>query len=378
MEQHLSGSPVRLELSKSELSCDPILLRHQTDPVVSPVTPAPSEFTVSTHVARALIEAVEQVGISADSLLEGAGISIDQLEDAEGRMERSQVMSLCEVARRLTGDPAFALHWAMRLGESSWLPVSNLIVHSENVREGLAALRRYSRLLTDEVRYSFIEIGDEFIVRTLKRGDEPLSRFRFMSEMTIMGFLNQMRRFDPLAQARRVNFEYADPGYREEYDLAFNQSVYFAQPHTEIIFARALLDQRYAFRDSQMHDALQEMADRRLLRVTRRTPYAARVHEFLLQQPFPQRCDMERVAVGLGLSERTLRRKLTAEGKTFVKVTNEALAIVARRLVRNEQLSIDSISEQMGFSSKSTFYRAFRRWTGMTPNEYRLETCETE
>jgi AraC-like DNA-binding protein len=109
------------------------------------------------------------------------------------------------------------------------------------------------------------------------------------------------------------------------------------------------------------------------LRMTRSTPqarYALRVQELLVERA-PARVNMSAVAGALGLSVRTLRRRLVAEGKSYLDVEHEALALVARRLLRDQQHTIQEAAHAMGFSDATTFHRAFKRWTGTTPSAFR-------
>jgi AraC-like DNA-binding protein len=138
------------------------------------------------------------------------------------------------------------------------------------------------------------------------------------------------------------------------------------------VFERALLDLPAPHRDQEVHDVLSALAERRLLRITQRTPYALRVRDLLVRQEHPQRThDMKAVALSLGLSVRSLRRRLAAEGKSYNSVVREALAIVAKHLLRDKQRTIQETAYEMGFSDASTFHRAFKSWTGTTPSAYR-------
>jgi AraC-like DNA-binding protein len=80
---------------------------------------------------------------------------------------------------------------------------------------------------------------------------------------------------------------------------------------------------------------------------------------------------METLARALGLSVRSLRRRFASEGKSYSYVENDALSIVATHLLQNRQLSIQETTDAMGFSDTTAFHRAFKRWTGTTPSEYK-------
>ena len=86
-----------------------------------------------------------------------------------------------------------------------------------------------------------------------------------------------------------------------------------------------------------------------------------------MQQRAPHRVAMRKVARGLGISVRSLHRRLTEEGQSYVSLANEASALLAKQLLVNEGRTIHEAAHTMGFSDVSSFHRAFRRWTGTTP-----------
>lgn len=93
----------------------------------------------------------------------------------------------------------------------------------------------------------------------------------------------------------------------------------------------------------------------------------AGVSRHVLDTPASGRHDMPAVARALGLSARSLRRRLIEEGTTFREVVDSALGTLARRLVSDEERAIEDAAYAMGFSHPSAFHRAFKRWTGATP-----------
>lgn len=329
------------------------------------------ESTVAMRVVRALVDAIEQAGVPRARILQAARLTNEHIGSAEARVPRQEAYRLCELAVELTRDPAFGLHWGERLTESSFAPITNLLVHATDWREGLTLLHQFSRLLCDELPYQLEENGDEVVLRCLPLVGESMVARRFLAEMVTVGFLTQIRLISAGARPERVSFDFPAPDYRAEYARVFQNVERFDQPYTGIVFTRALLDERSPYRDDDIREALHAMAEQRLMRIAHRTPYALRVREVLVREAWPHRTDMQSVAHALGLSVRSLRRRLADEGRPYGIILNEALAIVAKQLLRSDGRTIEEVSNAMGFADKSTFYRSFKRWTGMTPNAYR-------
>lgn len=327
--------------------------------------------TVSMRVVRALIAAVEQMGVARGELLRAAGLEAAQLDADEQRMTRSDVYRICELAIELTGDPALGLHWAERLTVNTFVPVSYLIAHSENLRSGFETLARFARLLSDEPGYELLEQADTITVRCLSASNESLRIQRFSAEMHLAGLYRVVRSFELGARPERVSFAYAAPPYHQEYARVFDRAVHFEQPFTGIVFEQALLTSASPHRDQDLHDTLRGLAERRMSRLTQGVPYALRARELLVQRGWRERMDMQTIARALGLSVRSLRRRLAAEGKSYSDVENDAFAIVAKHLLRDKRRTIQEAAYEMGFSDTTTFHRAFKRSTGMTPSKFR-------
>lgn len=99
--------------------------------------------------------------------------------------------------------------------------------------------------------------------------------------------------------------------------------------------------------------------------------YAERVRQLLIDNGAQPRIDMNAVARALGLSARSLRRRLVDEGVSYNSIAEGALATLAKQLLTDEARSIQETAYTMGFSDPSAFYRAFKRWTGTTPKTFR-------
>jgi len=332
---------------------------------------ATRQSTLSVRVVHGLLDTAEEMGVPRAELIRIARLDPVQLERPEGRVSRADMYRLVEHALDQTGDSALGLHWAERYTENTFVPISHLIAHAPNLRQAVESLTRFFRLIGDEPSFEVSEADDKVTVRCRMLAGEAPRMQRFSAEMLMAGFFRLVRRYVPHARMDRVSFVYPAPTYEAEYTRFFETPVRFGQPSTSLVFARSLLDVPMPHNDKDVHEALRELAQRRLLRITQRTPYALRVRELLVQQGSP-RSDMDQVARALGISPRSLRRRLAAEGKSYQSVVNEALAVVAENLLRDPLRTIQEVAYEMGFSDASAFHRAFKRWTGITPRSYLL------
>jgi len=339
--------------------------------VHTPMNDGSTPPTVSMRVVNMLIQAVEQLGVTRVAFLKAAGLSEQQLEVADARLPRSEVYRICELALDQTGDPALGLHWAERVTRSTFVPISYLMAHAASLGDGIASLAQFGRLLSDDPRYEFLEDDDTLTIRCLPSDDQSLRMVRFSAEMMLSGFLHIFRAFHANALPRRVSFAYAAPSYHQEYARIFADAALFEQPFTGIVFDRRLLATASLHEDEELQQALHTIVQRRMPQHTDQSPCALRVRELLAREGWPKRPDMETVASTLGLSVRSLRRRLADEGKSYRAVENDAFAIVAMQRLRDERGTIQEAADELGFSDTTAFHRAFKRATGTTPMKYR-------
>jgi AraC-like DNA-binding protein len=192
------------------------------------------------------------------------------------------------------------------------------------------------------------------------------------------GFYKLLKTFDPRARPRVVAFDYAPPSYRAEYARSFEGAERFGQPLNAIVFDRKLLGSMQIHRDPELHAAIVSRAEQRVSQIANDLQYADRVRRHILAGAVRNRHDMQTIARALGLSARSLRRRLAEEGTSFRDVVDAALGTLARRLVSEEDGNIEAAAYAMGFSHPSAFHRAFKRWTGATPAASRSHRAKDE
>jgi AraC-like DNA-binding protein len=324
----------------------------------------------SIIAVRSLIDTVEQAGITRESLLYAAGFDERRPYQHEARVEPDELDALIDAALILTTDESLGL----RMGKLATLVTYNLaghlVVHASTLREGIESLTRFHRLLVDRLFWQLHEHEQTAsLVFHIAPGSPACRRFR--AEVVAGSFYRILRHFDRNARPQTVAFDFGAPAYAEEYSRVFGGAERFDQSFTGIVFNRNLLDTVQLHQDPEFHAALCAQAEKRVLRMTRTIRYTERVREYALSCAPRDRRNMEAVAHGLGLSARSLRRRLGEEGSSYADVIAGVLATLAKRLISEEAHSIEATAYAMGYSDPTAFHRAFKRWTGSTPAAFR-------
>lgn len=201
--------------------------------------------------------------------------------------------------------------------------------------------------------------------------EQPPRVRRYLAEVALAGLYCRLKQCKVAQHVELVSFAYEAPAYASEYVRLFEGRVRFAEEYSEMRVDTLLLRAAPVHADAELHDTLSALAARRALRQTDQAPYAARVHDALVWQRPSRDMRMQTVARKLGVSVRSLRRYLLTEGKTFAELAADALACLAKRALLDDRRSISQTAEELGFADETSFHRAFKRWTGTTPMQYR-------
>jgi AraC-like DNA-binding protein len=146
--------------------------------------------------------------------------------------------------------------------------------------------------------------------------------------------------------------------------------VRFNQSTAELTYPRSILSAKPRMAHGLTSKIMQETCDRILGEVKTSTGVAGEVYQIIASTP-GHSPSMDGVAKKLATTERTLNRKLNAEGTSFTQILDDVRCNLAKEYLRSTKLSIEDISELVGFSEAANFRHAFRRWTGSTPARFR-------
>ncbi len=265
----------------------------------------------------------------------------------------------------LTGDPAFGLTWARDVRPANWGLLYQLCAVVPTFGEAMASVVSLMPAYSDQDLFALHELPDLFVVELLTRA-RSAAGLRAKSEFAMRLIWEMFCGFvGPDARAHRVGFAYPAPPYRGEYDRAFRLAVAFDQGATVLEVPMALAQRRQPHEDTVLRNILQARAQVRL--VNSNGPWASRIAAYLDAASAESLPDISETAHHFGMSERGLRRRLEAEGRSFSSLADDVRARIGIRWLTESETPIKEIAYKLGFSRTSAFRRAFKRWTGSTP-----------
>jgi AraC-like DNA-binding protein len=332
------------------------------------MAPLAMDPSVGAHGVRHLLAVLAADGVDVRPVRRAAG-----LEAAGGPYARIPVRRTAAAwteAVRLTGDEALGLHAAERLARGSLGALEYAMRHSPTVRDGLAQVVRYGRLTHDLAAYDLVEATDEARLELQLPGAPALLP---QSAQFFLGAVLALLR-DATAGALRpleVWFAHPDPGNGDEYRRSLGTTVRFAQPTRAIVFDPRDLALPFREPDPTLGEIVQRDLERALEALPPVQTFAAGVRRLLAETLSSGDVEAATLARRLGVSVRTMNRRLADDGQALKKLRDEVRKELAAGWLRDPAREIADVAFLLGFSESSAFHRWFRRVEGVTPGQYR-------
>jgi AraC-like DNA-binding protein len=286
-------------------------------------------------------------------------------------MTRAWIIVPARARAELAAD--FGIVSAETLPPGSYGTLETLVLSSATASDALDRAVRFQRVTYAMSDLTLSIDGPATALRSRSFGLASDEELRHYIEH---GFAFVATRVRNLLAARplplRVAFPHQKPKGTTAHRRVFGDSVHFGQPRAELVFATADLEQPLASHDPSVLQAFVDEEERlSLAAVHAATSTKERVRHLLHARMRVGDASLASIASALGLSTRSLQRKLLEEDAPFSALVEEVRASEAKRYVVERKLSFGEIAFRLGFSQQSAFFRAFKRWTGTTPSELR-------
>ncbi|WP_162911119.1 AraC family transcriptional regulator [Azohydromonas sediminis] len=329
-------------------------------------------MTVSARIGAMILGMAEARGVAASELMAATGFDPHWLDDADARMPLAVETRLWDEAARRSGDACFGLHAALAIRPGMFQVLDYAVRTAPDLGSALQRLARYNRLVHDVATFDIQpEVGRVRIVHRFESVVDPPSRHAV--EFTLASLVVVASQIGTVpVQAAAVEFAHCAPACDAQHRALFGVAPRFAAPRSCLMLEADLLRRRVPAAEPELSRIVTAHAERLLAERGEETPsWSTRVRCHLLDGLAGERASLTAVARRLGVSERSLQRRLHDEGFGFAQLLDDVRHDLARRYVTDTRLSLGEVAYLLGFSEPSAFHRAFRRWTGTTARNLR-------
>lgn len=325
--------------------------------------------SVSASLTQAVLLAAARLGLDRAALLTASGLQEAQLGDPDARIDFPHQERLWDAIQARLPNPEPGLALGRALSPASFSALGYLLQSSTTLGEALESALRYQRLV-GEGGHVTIEAQPE-VIWVAYRPLNPEQSATRPRALALLGFwARQLKALLPGLQLAGCRFMHRQPEHIDDYAAAFACPLHFEAQDYALGLPKAMVGVALPQANAPLRDLLRQHAEGLLARLPSAS-VSGRVVALLGEQLTRGEPGRAALASELGLSERTLQRRLAEEGNSYQQLLADTRRQLAERYIGEGNLPATDIAALLGYSEPSVFFRAFRHWTGLTPGEYR-------
>jgi AraC-like DNA-binding protein len=327
--------------------------------------------SVSVLLVRPLVAAVGPAG--RDAFFGATDLTPQLVADDDARISAPQFCVAWSEALRLTGDRQLALRIASATPAGAFGIVEYVCRSAPTLGAALRQWVRYLNLLDDAVAVALVVEGDRAYLRVDRESEAPAPASHELCWALVTRQARELSAlpFRPIA----VELAHRAPGDVAAYRAWFEAPVVFEAPVTQLVLPAAALDASLTSADPALLAILDRAAGELAKQTSSDPTLTAQVRRVLLETLRSDDAHVDVIAKRLGLTSRSLQRRLKDEGTSWSVLRERVRRELAQRYL-DDGLAIAEISFLLGFSEPSAFFRAFKRWTGVTPVVHRAHRAQ--
>jgi len=328
--------------------------------------------TVSILFVEAVLDSLRNKGVDGLPLLEKSGIPAALLSLPDARISAAHYTALLRHTAETLDDEFYGLD-SRRMKVGSFALMCHAVVHCRRLDQAVARALQFFNLMLDDIRGDLIADGKQMrLVLTEKDTSRPTP---ILGQEALLMFTHKLacwlvNRRIPIIKAE---FRFAEPPQGLEYRVMFCPDLSFGREKTVLTFDRHYFELPVVRGEGGLAEFLRRAPENLLVQYKDSQSLASKVRKRLRHLPPPDWPSFEEMAEDLGSSPSTLRRRLEGEGQSYQMIKDQLRRDMAINLLDDGSRSVSDIALELGFTEPSAFHRAFRKWTGARPGEYRLK-----
>ncbi len=338
--------------------------------------PRETRFTAASGLSWLLLAHLNETGRDVPAIVRQSGARLGDLLNPEVRIPLSQMHALWRAAAAVCEDEALGIAIVNRIDPSStasWPEPFSLLEHlgraSATLREGAPLQRRFMRLLRDGLTLSLDGPHERPILRfEFALADEPRELIHFHLASSIL-YLRRVLN-DTHSVLEEIWFAEPKPKNEQGFTSFFRAPLRWDAACYAIVTSGEVLDRPIPGANPMLLSVVQRRAERAVAGLPALDDFAELVRERVEAELEAGTTNASSIAEKLGMSQRTLHRRLQSEGTSYQEVLDKLRCRLAWRYLASRKHTINEVAALVGFAQPSAFHRAFKSWTGETPSDY--------
>jgi AraC-like DNA-binding protein len=338
--------------------------------------PPTAEPTILGTMLLPIAQELQNRGFDAIEIMSQAEIDPSKLANPDWRVTSSTLQCLMRRCIDLTEDEAFGLYVAEQLQPQVLHGLGLAWLASDTVYDGLRRFVRFENLVSSVADLE-LEETDDLVLLRMHANTDPSPDYVYAVRDYAVGFTVKMCRLNLGQFLAPVKIEIARPKPREpeHWEHILASRVEFDQETTRIIWSRSDIENRLVTGDPDLARVNDEQTAA-CIDSFMNSSFARKVVEKIFARLPDGPPDQQLIADDLFISGRSMQRELKDEGTSFSELLQDCRFQLAKKYLRLQHRSVVETGYLLGFSEPSSFSRAFKRWTGQTPAEYRNEALQ--
>ncbi|MGW4245967.1 AraC family transcriptional regulator [Nocardia sp. NPDC004722] len=318
-----------------------------------------------------MTQLAQERGMRVRDCLAGAGLPSEAVIDSNAEVTaRQEVTVVRNLLARFGDEPGLGVEAGSRYHISLYGPWGLALLASRTLRDAVDIALRYVELAFVFGQLSFEEVAGEVFLR-YDDSEVPEDVRAFLTERVMTGCQMIGRElFSVGVPVRRLSFRHSGPTDTARYRAVFEIEPTFDAARNELVFDAAYLDVPLPQANEWARSTCEQMCRDLLARRHARSGVAGAVRDLLVRNP-GEIPDQAAVAAELFVSPRTLSRRLNEEGTSFRALLDEVRQALSEELLDHTPMTTEQVAARLGYAEAASFIRAFRRWKGCPPQEYR-------
>jgi len=329
----------------------------------------PRPATLRVGGAAEILAVLEDFGVDSNEVLSEAGIDPELFADPDNLITYAARDRLFRQCVSRTGCQHFGLLVGQRMNLKALGLVGLLMRTSPDAGRALSSLVNLLHLHSQGAVMA-LRVDEDVAMLTYDAFEPGLEATDQTGAGAVAMMLNVMRTLcGPDFRPIEASFGHRRPADIEPFRKFFKVPLYFDAEHYALVFSRDWLDVRPPGADDELQQLLQKQVD--VLESRYSLAFPDQVRQVLRSALVTGYFSESEIAALFSMHSHTFRRRLDASATSFHELVDECRFEMAREMLLNTSLSVSEISASMGYSRASSFIRAFRRWSGVTPGEWR-------